>query len=154
MPFLSCFARQQQCQEQFLFLLKRRNADLSYCLARFVEFMHHWEANEKPEYMDIAFSSERSIEDELERETYGDIVTIGKPHGTQCCGFGMFIPDPNFFHPGSRIRIKKFKSFNPKKWFISSRNYDPGCSSRIRILTFHPSRIPDPRLPCILLSQL
>jgi hypothetical protein len=40
--------------------------------------MHHWEANEKPEYMDIAFSSERSIEDELERETYGDIVTIGK----------------------------------------------------------------------------
>ncbi len=47
-------------------------------MCRFVEFMHHWEANEKPEYMDIAFSSERSIEDELERETYGDIVTIGK----------------------------------------------------------------------------
>ena len=45
---------------------------------RYVEFMHHWEANEKPEYMEIAFSSERSIEDELERETYGDIVTIGK----------------------------------------------------------------------------
>jgi Niemann-Pick C1 protein len=43
-----------------------------------VEFMQYWEANEKPEYMDIAFSSERSIEDELERETYGDIVTIGK----------------------------------------------------------------------------
>ncbi len=21
----------------------------------------------------------------------------------QCCGSGMFIPDPNFFHPGSRI---------------------------------------------------
>ncbi len=67
-------------REQFLFFLDEgRNADLTYCLARFVEFMHHWEANEKPEYMDIAFSSERSIEDELERETYGDIVTIGKP---------------------------------------------------------------------------
>jgi hypothetical protein len=51
---------------------------------------------------------------------------------------GMFflIPDPTFFHPGSeffpsRIRIKEFKYFNPKKWFLSSRKYDPGCSSRI-----------------------
>jgi hypothetical protein len=53
----------------------------------------------------------------------------------------MFIPDPNFFHP--RI-IKEFKYFNPKKWFLSSRKYDPDCSFRIRILTFYPSRIPDP----------
>jgi hypothetical protein len=52
----------------------------------------------------------------------------------------MFIPDPNFYHPGSRIRIKELKYFNPKKWFPSSRKYDPGCSSRI--LTFHPSWIP------------
>jgi hypothetical protein len=56
----------------------------------------------------------------------------------QCCGSGMFNPDPNFsipdpncFHPGSRIRIKEFKYFNPKKLFLSSRKYDPGCSSRI-----------------------
>jgi hypothetical protein len=66
------------------------------------------------------------------------------------------IPDPTFFHPGSRIRtvsipdpgsrirIKEFMYFNPKKWFLSSRKYDPGCSSRIRMLTFYPSRIPDP----------
>jgi hypothetical protein len=68
----------------------------------------------------------------------------------QCCGSGMFftIPDSTFFHPGSefsqsRIRIKEFKYSNSKKWFLSSRKYDPGCSSRIRILTFsHPgSRI-------------
>ncbi len=26
----------------------------------------------------------------------------------------LSIPDPNFFHPGSRIRIKQFKYFNPK----------------------------------------
>ncbi len=26
----------------------------------------------------------------------------------------MFIPDPNFFHPGSRFLIKEFKYFNPK----------------------------------------
>ncbi len=34
----------------------------------------------------------------------------------QCCGSGMFILDPNFFHPGSRIfpsriRVKEFKYF-------------------------------------------
>jgi hypothetical protein len=28
--------------------------------------------------------------------------------------------------------------------FLSSRKYDPGCSSRIRILIFYPSQIPDP----------
>ncbi len=61
----------------------------------------------------------------------------------QCCGFGMFIPDPgsvfsipdpNCLHHESRSRIKEFKYFNPqktKKWFLSSRKYDPGCSSRI-----------------------
>ncbi len=49
-----------------------------------------------------------------------------------------------FFHPRFRILIKEFKYFNPKKWFLSSGKYDPGCSSRIRIMTFYPSRIPDP----------
>jgi hypothetical protein len=38
----------------------------------------------------------------------------------QCCGSGMFTPDPTFYHPDSelspsRIRIKEFKYFNPKK---------------------------------------
>ena len=42
----------------------------------FVAFMLEWEEKEKPVYMDIAFNSERSIEDELEKETYGDIMTI------------------------------------------------------------------------------
>jgi hypothetical protein len=60
----------------------------------------------------------------------------------------MFIPDPTFFHPGSRILIKEFKYFNPKKakkWFLSSKKYDPGCSSRILDPNayFRPSRIPD-----------
>jgi hypothetical protein len=41
-----------------------------------------------------------------------------------------------------RIRIKEFKYFEPKNLFLSSRKYDPGCSSRIRILIFLP--IPDP----------
>jgi hypothetical protein len=40
-----------------------------------------------------------------------------------------------------RIRIKEFKYIKQKE---RSRNYDPGCSSRIRILIFLP--IPDPRV--------
>ncbi len=66
-------------------------------------------------------------------------------------------------HPGStvvseffpsRIRIfsildpgsvwNNLNIFNPKKWFRSSRKYDPGGSSRI--LTFYPSQIPDPEV--------
>ncbi len=50
------------------------------------------------------------------------------------------IPDPNFFHRGSRISIKEFNYFSKKKIFFSSRKCDPGCSSRIRILYFYPSR--------------
>jgi hypothetical protein len=60
----------------------------------------------------------------------------------------MFIPDPNFFPSRirifsipdprskffpSRIFIKECRYFHPKKLFLSSRIYDPGCSSRIRI---------------------
>jgi hypothetical protein len=63
--------------------------------------------------------------------------------------FPSRIPDPNCLHPGSRILIKEFKYFNPKKgkkWFLSSKKYDPGCSSRIPDpdADFLPSRIPDP----------
>jgi hypothetical protein len=59
---------------------------------------------------------------------------------------GSRIPDPNCLHPGSRIRIKEFKYFNPKNGFYTLesmiRVVHPG--SRIRMLTFYPSRIPDP----------
>ncbi len=63
--------------------------------------------------------------------------------------FPSRIPDPNCLHPGFRILIKEFKYFNPqkaKKWFLSSKKYDPGCSSRIPDpdADFLPSRIPDP----------
>lgn len=37
--------------------------------------MKNWTAK-KPAFMDIAFTSERSIEDELNRESQSDIVTI------------------------------------------------------------------------------
>jgi hypothetical protein len=46
-------------------------------------------------------------------------------------------PGSDFFL--SRIRIKELKFFNPKKR-LSSRKYDPGCSSLIWILTHPGSR--------------
>jgi hypothetical protein len=46
----------------------------------------------------------------------------------------MFIPDP-----GSAS--KNLSILNQKRGFLRSMKYDPGCSSRIRILTFYPSLI-------------
>ncbi len=71
----------------------------------------------------------------------------------------MFFPDPNFSipDPGSQIqghkdfripdpdphqRIEVF--FPQKKLFLSSRNYDPGCSSRILDPDLDFLSIPDP----------
>nr|XP_033342938.1 NPC intracellular cholesterol transporter 1 isoform X2 [Megalopta genalis] len=42
----------------------------------YVEFMKNWTATEKPDFMDVAFTSERSIEDELNRESQSDVLTI------------------------------------------------------------------------------
>ncbi|XP_043267009.1 NPC intracellular cholesterol transporter 1 isoform X2 [Venturia canescens] len=43
---------------------------------KFIAFMKNWTATEKPDYMNVAFTSERSIEDELNRESQSDILTI------------------------------------------------------------------------------
>jgi hypothetical protein len=68
----------------------------------------------------------------------------------------MFIPDPTFFHPRSELSpsripdlgsaLKKLSILTHKKWFLSSRKYYPGCSSRIPNpdADFYPSWIPDP----------
>jgi hypothetical protein len=63
------------------------------------------------------------------------------PWDYQCCGSGMFITDPNFFHPG--YATKNLGCFIPKKIFLSSRKYDLGCSSRDPDPDILP--IPDPR---------
>ncbi len=56
------------------------------------------------------------------------------------------LPDPKCFHPGSQIRIQKFKYFNPKQWFVSCRKYDPavypGTWSWSWLFTHPRSRIP------------
>jgi hypothetical protein len=69
----------------------------------------------------------------------------------------MFIPDPgsDFFpsqiqtvsipDPGSASEnLSILTPKKPKKWFLSTQKYDPGFSSRIRILIFYSSRIADP----------
>lgn len=42
----------------------------------FIKFMENYTQNEMPPYMDIAYTSERSIEDELERTSQSDVKTI------------------------------------------------------------------------------
>ena len=52
----------------------------------FVEFMHTYVKTHNVSHLfDLAFNSERSIEDELERETSGDILTVAVSY------FVMFI---------------------------------------------------------------
>jgi hypothetical protein len=76
----------------------------------------------------------------------------------QCCGSGMFIPDPgsDFFpsrildrtdsipDPGSAS--KNLSILTRKQWFLSSRKYDPGCSSRISDPDADFLPIPDPEV--------
>jgi hypothetical protein len=38
--------------------------------------MKNWTETEMPDFMSVAFSSERSIEDELERESEAEIITV------------------------------------------------------------------------------
>ncbi len=47
------------------------------------------------------------------------------------------IPDPGSSSKNLSILTPK----KAKKWFLSSKKYDPGCLSWIRMLTFYPSRI-------------
>ncbi|KAK7869123.1 hypothetical protein R5R35_006589 [Gryllus longicercus] len=42
---------------------------------KFIDFMKNW-IKTKPDFMDVAFTSERSIEDELDRSSHSDIFTI------------------------------------------------------------------------------
>lgn len=43
---------------------------------KFIEILKYYEANEKPDFMDMAFSAERSIEDEIARESDSEITTV------------------------------------------------------------------------------
>lgn len=38
--------------------------------------MKNWTENEKPDFIEVAFSAERSIEDEIERESSAEVGTV------------------------------------------------------------------------------
>lgn len=38
--------------------------------------MKHWTSHEKPEFLDVAFSAERSVQDQLEEESKSEFKTI------------------------------------------------------------------------------
>lgn len=38
--------------------------------------MKEWDTKERPEFMDIAYTTERSIEDELERSSRAEAITV------------------------------------------------------------------------------
>ncbi|BES93207.1 niemann-pick [Nesidiocoris tenuis] len=44
--------------------------------SKFVDLLKNWSQTEMPDYMDMAFRSERSIQDELERESETEVYTI------------------------------------------------------------------------------
>lgn len=44
--------------------------------AKFISFMKKWVNESKPEFMDVSFNAERSIEDELDKESTSDVRTI------------------------------------------------------------------------------
>jgi hypothetical protein len=63
------------------------------------------------------------------------------------------IPDQNFLHPGSDFFPSRIpdphqiiKVFLPKKLFLSSRKYDPGCYPGSGSCFIYPYRIPVPRV--------
>ncbi|XP_015603900.1 NPC intracellular cholesterol transporter 1 homolog 1b [Cephus cinctus] len=43
---------------------------------KFLDFMEDWNANSRPDFMEIAYSSERSIEDELARTSEAEVITV------------------------------------------------------------------------------
>jgi hypothetical protein len=64
---------------------------------------------------------------EVDSEDAHRIIQARIRYRKQCCGSGMFIPDPNFFHPGSRFRFFYIPDphqqrisvfFLPKKLFL------------------------------------
>ncbi|XP_048515025.1 NPC intracellular cholesterol transporter 1 homolog 1b-like [Athalia rosae] len=44
--------------------------------AKFMEFLKNWDENERPDYMEIAYFTERSIEDELARVSAAEVPTV------------------------------------------------------------------------------
>ena len=58
----------------------------------FIDFMLEWEEKEKPVFLEIAFNSKRSIEDELEKAAEVDKETPAEPPLEDDCPAEMLKP--------------------------------------------------------------
>ena len=43
---------------------------------RFIDFMKEWDATKRPDFMDVAYTTEKSIQDELERSSRAEMSTV------------------------------------------------------------------------------
>ena len=43
---------------------------------RFIDFMKEWDAKKRPDFMDVAYTTEKSIQDELERSSRAEVLTV------------------------------------------------------------------------------
>lgn len=50
--------------------------DIPICLFRFIELLEKWDKEERPEFMDIAYSAERSIQDQIEELSKSTVSTV------------------------------------------------------------------------------
>lgn len=46
------------------------------CFLRFIAFLQDWNVNNRSDMLDVAFSSERSIEDEINRLSQSEVGTV------------------------------------------------------------------------------
>lgn len=53
----------------------QKNSNIFYT-CRFLKLVNEWKEIEKPDYIDMSYSAERSIEDELDRSSHSDVLTV------------------------------------------------------------------------------
>lgn len=59
--------------KQFNLFKKLRD---SYEFFSFLDFMSEWNRERRPEFMDVAWTTEKSIEDELDRTSKAEVITV------------------------------------------------------------------------------
>lgn len=75
--------------------------------------MHNWTKFEKPSDIEVAYTSERSIEDELDKESRSDIITI---FGSYVLMFAYIALALGQIHQCSTLLVRVCSIFNMLKY--------------------------------------
>jgi hypothetical protein len=125
-PPFACLFLWRQCVFLILSLLRCQSSPISFLHAVMRENMAYIVNRDYKKAPNLVASQSATLHS-TGNISAEDSVHKNKVGQNQCCGSGMFIPDPgsdffpsripdpNCLHPGSQIRIKEFKYFNPKK---------------------------------------